>query len=196
MSHHREELPETVQESVDGHVGQQGRNQAHGRVGKTALSSNLLMSPKVGPTLPQQAPNGPSWGPLGALLGASWGHLGAPWGVLGGIRGGLGGFLGGLEHEVALECDLEALWSRGGVLLGPSWGHLGVPLGPLGAVLGSLRAVSEPSWGQLGHLKKESGEVAKTCKNPRFLQGLGTPRGSKTRPSWAKLGSSCDLEPS
>ena len=87
--------------------------------------------------------------------------------------------------------------------MGPSWGRLGVLLGGLGtllgplvAVLGLLGALLEPSWVHLERLEMQKDEVAKTLKNYWFLQGLGAPRVSKTRPSWAKLGLSCDLEPS
>ena len=131
-----------------------------------------------------------SWGLLGGVLGASWrplrgllgplgGLLEASWGSLGAPRGGLGAILGAFckivklsSPCVALECDLEATWSRLGVVLGSSWGGLGVVLGRLGALLGSLGALLEPlgalleaSWGHLGRLRAQSGEVAKTLKN-------------------------------
>ena len=59
--------------------------------------------------------------------------------------------------------------SRLGALLGP----LGTLLGPLGALLGPLGALLEFSWGHLGRLRAQSGEVAKTLKNSRLLKVLG-----------------------
>ena len=93
---------------------------------------------------------GASWRPLGGLLGPLGGLLEASWGPLGAPRGGLGAILGASckfvklsSPSVALECGLEATWSRLGVVLGPSWGHLGGILARLGVILG-------PSWGHLG----------------------------------------------
>ena len=86
---------------------------------------------------------GASWERLGGVLEASWVLLGASWGALGAPWGGPGAILGASReivklslHGLALECDLEATWSRLGVVLGPSWGRLG--------------AIFELSWGHLG----------------------------------------------
>ena len=64
---------------------------------------------------------------------------------------------------------MKASWSRLGAVLGLSWGPLGALLGPLGALLGLLGTILEPlgalleaSWGHLGRLQAQSGEVAKT----------------------------------
>ena len=102
---------------------------------------------------------GASWERLGGLLGASWVLLGASWGALGAPWGGPGAILGASReivklslHGLALECDLEATWSRLGVVLGPSWGRLGAILAPLGAVLGPPWALLGPSLSQLRHL--------------------------------------------
>ena len=84
-------------------------------------------------------------------------------------------------------------WGRLGALLGPLGallGSLGAVLRPLGAVLGFLGALLEPSWGHLGRLKAQSGEVSKTYKHIVFLmfwafQGLQD--GPKLGQVWVKL---------
>ena len=111
-------------------------------------------------------------------------------------------YLGGLGVRHSADPFLDLLRPLAGLIissLSRLWallGPLGALLGPLGALLGPLGALLEPSWGHLGRLKTQSGEVAKAYENHLFLNGLGAPRGSKTGPSWAKLGLSCDLEPS
>ena len=102
-----------------------------------------------------------------------------------------------------LGSDLESSWGRLGAVLGPSWGHLGASWGhlgaswgPLGASLGALGAILGPSWGHLEHLETQCPQVTKTYKNMLFSYVFGTLRASKMRPSWAKLGLSCLLEPS
>ena len=111
-----------------------------------------------------------SWGPLGR----SWGPLGAPWGDPGAILGASCEIVKLSSPSVALECDLEATWSRLGVVLGPSWGRLGAILAPLGAVLGPPWALLGPSLSHLRHLKRQCGDVAKTYKNRRFSYVLAT----------------------
>ena len=76
------------------------------------------------------------------------------------------------------------------VVLGSSWGRLGVILGPLGVILGPswgllgpLGVLLGPSLRQLGRLKTEIYEIAKTFKNLMFFNGFGTLRGSRTRSS-------------
>ena len=137
---------------------------------------------------PRRGPEG-VWGPLGGVLGASWGAL--------------GGDARRSEREVVLGGVLGPPSGRLGPLLGPSWGHLGAILGPswglLGPSWGHLGpscALLGPSWRQFGRLKSESDGVRKTYKNLRFFNVFGALGGSKMGPSWAKLGSSCDPEPS
>ena len=128
-------------------------------------------------------PLGASWGRLGSLLGASWGHLGASTGIV--CKEAKRSYV-----SIRLRCVLEPPWCHLGAVLGPSWAILGPSRGHPGASW----ALLGPSWRQLGRLKSETGEVAKTLKNLRFLKVFGLPRGSKTRPSWAKLESRGGLE--
>ena len=102
-----------------------------------------------------------------------------------------------------LECVLEASWSRLGAILGPSWGRLGALLGRLGALLGSLGAILgplgallEPSWGYLGRLKTQIGDMLKHATPPTGNAHVAAQDGAKMGSSWAKLGLSCDPEPS
>ena len=57
--------------------------------------------------------------------------------------------------------------------------RLGVVLGPLGVVLGPLGALLQPSWGHLGRLNMQSGEVAKTYKNQRKINVFGISGGPR-----------------
>ena len=98
---------------------------------------------------------------------------------------------------------LEPSWSRLGAVLGPSWGPLGALLGPLGAILGHLGALLGPlgsflgpSWGHLGCLKTDIGEKLKNATPPTRNAHFRGQDEAKMGPSWAKLGSSCDLGPS
>ena len=85
------------------------------------------------------------------------------------------------------------------MVLGPSWGRLG----PSWALLGPSWRLLGPSWGLLGsswsRLRAILGVLTRKAamlKNHRKTQ-VGRALGlSKMGPSWAKLGPSCDLEPS
>ena len=75
-----------------------------------------------------------------------------------------------------LGSDLEATWGRLGTVLGRPWALPGLVLEPLGALLGGLGALLGrlggflgPSCGHLGHLKKQSAELATTFfKNKQY----------------------------
>ena len=81
---------------------------------------------------------------------------------------------------------------RLGAVLGPSWGSLGRSWGPLGASWGRLGASPGHLAAILCVVRRKAAKFKKPCKTQ---VGMAF-RGSKMSPRWAKLGSSCDLEPS
>ena len=98
------------------------------------------------------------------------GLLDAHWDVVGGLLGAVLGPPG-------------ASWGPLGRLLGP----LGALLAPLGASLGLLGALLGPSWGHLGRLKRQSGEVAKMPENAIRIAFSG-PREIQEGPKLGQVG--------
>ena len=91
---------------------------------------------------------------------------------------------------------LGAVSSPSGAPLGPSWDPLGTPWVPLGAILEPSWGLLARSWSRLGAILGDFKRKAAMLKNHRKTQVRMAFGPSKMRPSWAKLGSSCDLEPS
>ena len=127
---------------------------------------------------PEQAQDRPNMGPRWAQelpkMGPRWAQ-----------NRSHGALEDGSRKNATLGQRAHLIFSHFGALLGPSWGLLGPSWGLLG-----------PSWGHLGAILSVINRRAAMFKKHRKTQVGMALGGSKMGPSWAKLGSSCDLEPS